>query len=99
MDLLKKIKLHLVLAFMDSWIYQTLVMRYVPYIRFSLYYTSFRGWKYHKGYSLLKPGDIVLSVDTNKATSAIISKATAEENGRKRALMRGCALAKTGISK
>jgi hypothetical protein len=87
MSTLKIIKLHVVLAFMDSWLYQALVMKFIPYIRFSLYYTSFRGWKYHRGYELLKPGDIVLSVDTKKATSSIISKATAGASGRIRTLV------------
>jgi hypothetical protein len=97
MDLLKQIKLHLVLFFMDSWLYKSVLQKIIPFIRFSLYYTSFRGWKYHKGYALLQPGDIVLSVDTNKATSAIISKATAAEGGRKRALVHaGLCISKDG---
>ena len=72
----------IVLWFMKTKLYWFIVMRIIPYIRFSMYYTSFRGWKYHKGYKLLQPGDIVLAVDTKKGTAAIISKVTADDGGK-----------------
>ena len=98
MKILSAIKLHLILWFMNTSVYSYLVMNVIPYVRFSMYYTSFRGWKYHKGYNLLKPGDIVLSVDTNKGTSAIISRATATAAGRDRTLVHaGLCIKKDGF--
>lgn len=90
----------LVLWFMKTQPYQFFVLKIIPYIRFSVYYTSFRGWKYHKGYELLQPGDIVLSVDTKKGSSAIISKVTADDGGKdsSRALVHaGQCIAKNGF--
>ena len=78
---MNKIYKKLVLWFMRTGFYATIVMKVIPYVRFSVYYTSFRGWKYHRGYALLQPGDIVLAVDTKKGTAAIISTATAKEAG------------------
>jgi len=37
-----------------------------------MYYTSFRGWKYHRGYKLLMPGDFLLSCDKWKLTTILI---------------------------
>lgn len=51
-----------------SW----LLLHVVPYIRFTCYYTSFRGWKYHRGYKFLQPGDILLTNDRWKLTSLLV---------------------------
>lgn len=52
--------------------YSWLLKKVIPFIRFSMYYTSFRGWKYHDGYELLQPGDIVLTKDKKKLTTLLI---------------------------
>ncbi|GAA4824635.1 hypothetical protein GCM10023331_06440 [Algivirga pacifica] len=44
----------------------------IPFIRFSTYYTSFKGWKYLEGYELLKPGDFILTIDKKKLTTLLI---------------------------
>lgn len=49
-----------------------LLMKVIPYIRFTTYYTSFRGWKYKRGYAKLEPGHILLCIDKNKLTTKLI---------------------------
>ncbi len=44
----------------------------IPYIRFTTYYTSLRGAKYHDGYKKLEPGHIILTIDKKKLTSLLI---------------------------
>ena len=68
----KKLRNKILLWFMETKLYNYLVIQVVPYIRFSLYYTSFKGWKYHQGYALLRPGDIILTQDKKKLTTLII---------------------------
>lgn len=58
---------------MKTKFYNTLVLKIIPYIRFSLYYTSIRGWKYYAGYQVLEPGDIILGIDRNKLTTLLIT--------------------------
>lgn len=53
-------------------IYNYALVHIIPYIRFSVYYTSLRGWKYQRGYRLLKPGHILLSTDRKKLTTILI---------------------------
>lgn len=69
---LRKIKNKLLLWFMGTKFYSNIVLKFVPFIRFTLYYTSFRGWKYKRGYKLLKKGDIILAKDDNKLTAMLI---------------------------
>lgn len=57
---------------MQSSFYEFIVLRILPYIRFSVYYTDFPGWVYQRGYKLLQPGDIILSGDRKKLTSMLI---------------------------
>lgn len=52
--------------------YAWLLIHVIPYIRFTTYYTSFKGWKYHRGYKLLQPGHIVLTRDDKKLTTVLI---------------------------
>lgn len=52
--------------------YSWLVLEIIPFIRFTTYYTSFKGWKYHRGYNLLQPGHIILTKDNKKLTTALI---------------------------
>lgn len=44
----------------------------IPFVRMSMYYTTMRGWKYHRGYKLLKPGHIILTTDKSKLSTLII---------------------------
>jgi hypothetical protein len=64
---------------MRTRFYNWLLRDIIPYVRFTTYYADFPGYKYHEGYFLLKPGDIILTVDDKKLTTKLISKATGEE--------------------
>lgn len=57
---------------MQTQLYRWLLKHVVPFIRFTTYYTSLRGAKYHEGYKLLRPGHIVLTNDRKKLTSLLI---------------------------
>ena len=57
---------------MQTKIYDWLLLHVIPYIRFTTYYTSLRGWKYKRGYALLKKGHIILSLDRKKLTTLLI---------------------------
>lgn len=62
----------LILWMMQSKPYAWVVLHIIPYIRFTTYYTGFKGVTYHKGYDLLKPGHIILTKDRLKLTSLLI---------------------------
>jgi len=62
----------ILLKIYQSTLYSYLMLHIIPYIRFTLYYTSFKGWKYHRGYKILQPGDFILSTDKWKLTSLLI---------------------------
>ena len=70
--MLKKLKSKFILWLMDTYFYNYILIHIIPYIRFTTYYTSLRGWKYHLGYKLLEKGDIVLTQDKKKLTSIVI---------------------------
>jgi len=60
-----------------SWVMQTQMYKYllkyvIPYIRFTTYYTSLRGNKYHAMYEKLKAGDVILTIDKKKLTTMLI---------------------------
>lgn len=57
---------------MQTKFYSWLVLRIIPYIRFSTYYTSLRGWKYQRGYRLLRTGDILVAIDRRKLTTLLV---------------------------
>ena len=57
---------------MSTRIYNYLLKHVIPYIRFTTYYTSLRGWKYHRLYKLLQPGDVLLTIDKKKLTTLLI---------------------------
>lgn len=69
---MKRIYRNFLLWLMDTKVYNYALKHIIPYIRFTTYYTSFRGWKYHKGYKLLKPGDGILTIDKKKLTTILI---------------------------
>lgn len=60
------------LQFMECCLYTWVMRRIVPYVRFGTYYTSMCGWKYRRGYELLKAGDIILTRDNRKLTTFCI---------------------------
>jgi hypothetical protein len=57
---------------MKTSLYKFLLMRVIPYIRFSLYYTILRGWQYHQAYATIEPGDVLLTIDKKKLTTLLI---------------------------
>ena len=57
---------------MQSPPYEWFLIHVLPYIRFSMYYTKLRGAQYHKGYDLLKAGDIIVTRDRKKLTTLLI---------------------------
>ena len=57
---------------MQTRFYAWLLKSVIPYVRFTTYYTSMRGWKYLRGYALLQPGDILLTLDRKKLTTLLI---------------------------
>ncbi len=69
---MKKIYRKFVFWLFQTKLYEWLMLHVIPYIRFTTYYTSLRGWKYLRGYKLLKPGDIILTVDRKKLTSVMV---------------------------
>lgn len=71
-QLLKKYKTKVFVMLTETQTYKWFLFNVVPYIRFNFYYTSMRGWKYHRGYTLLEPGDIILTTDNNKFSTKII---------------------------
>lgn len=59
-------------GFMQTKIYEYLLKNIIPYIRFTTYYTTLSGKKYHEMYEQLKPGDVILTTDKKKLTSLLI---------------------------
>ena len=57
---------------MQTKAYYYLVKSVIPYIRFTTYYTSLRGKKYHKLYKELMAGDVILTIDKKKLTTLLI---------------------------
>jgi len=57
---------------MRTKLYQYVLKSVLPFIRFTTYYTKFPGYKYHIAYSLLEPGDVILTTDDKKLTSLVI---------------------------
>lgn len=57
---------------MQTEVYEWLLINIIPFVRFSLYYTSFKGWKYKRGYRLLRKGHILLTIDSKKLTTLLI---------------------------
>jgi len=69
---MKKLYKKFLLRFMQTKLYEKLLLDVIPYIRFTTYYTLFRGWKYYRGYQLLKPGHFMVTIDEKKLTSKLI---------------------------
>lgn len=69
---MKKLKQRFFRWLATTKFYNLILEDVVPYIRFSSYYTSMKGWKYKRGYALLKEGDIILTLDKKKISTLII---------------------------
>jgi hypothetical protein len=69
---LKKAKTQALVLITRTQAYQWLLYNIIPYVRMSFYYTTMRGWKYHRGYNKLKPGHMVLTTDRKKLSTLII---------------------------
>lgn len=59
------------------WLLQTkfwsfIILKVLPYVRFSTYYTRFAGRDFVEGYDKLKPGQFIICLDDKKATSFLI---------------------------
>lgn len=67
-----KIKRFLILKLMQTRFYKYFLKHIIPYIRFSMYYPSFSGRYYKTISELIKPGDIILTVDKRKLTTLLI---------------------------
>jgi len=67
-----KIYKKFLLWLMQTKFYWWMTMRVIPHIRFSMYYTDLRGWKYHRFRKLVKPGDIVVCIDYKKLTKFLV---------------------------
>ena len=57
---------------MSTRLYKYLLKHVIPYIRFTTYYTSLRGKKYHILYNILQAGDVLLTIDRKKLTTILI---------------------------
>ena len=69
---MKKIYKKLLIKIIHSKTWRCLLIKIIPFIRFSMYYAKIRGHQYAFGYSKLKSGDIILSVDKKKLTSLLV---------------------------
>lgn len=61
-----------IMWFMSTSFYDWLLIKVIPYIRFSTYYTRLKGADYNAGYSVLQPGMFILCLDEQKLTSLLI---------------------------
>jgi hypothetical protein len=66
------VKKKFLLWIMSTHFYHWILIRVIPFIRLSTYYTSLRGRKYQEGYSRLKKGDIILTLDRRKLTTFLV---------------------------
>lgn len=67
-------KRRLILWFIETNIYKYLIKKVIPFVRFSFYYTKFRGNKYHEGYQRLQAGMMIGTIDYSKLTGILIPK-------------------------
>lgn len=70
--LLRRAKVLALRALARTQIYAWFLKNVAPKLRLTLYYTSMKGWKYHRGYKLLQEGDIILTRDNLKLVTYII---------------------------
>jgi len=70
--MLKKLLAKFVYWMMGQNWYRWFLLKVVPKLRINLGYTMIEGLSYKLGYSRLRPGDILLSVDYHKALTPLI---------------------------
>lgn len=58
--------------FSNTNFYSNIILKFIPFIRFSFYYTPFRGNQYNIAYSLIRKGDFIVCKDSKKATAILI---------------------------
>lgn len=68
----KKLLRRILLYVAQTKIYTFCLKHIVPYIRFTTYYPSFDGYRFRKGYGVLRRGDIILCADNRKLTTKLI---------------------------
>jgi hypothetical protein len=56
----------------NTKVWSYLLIKIVPYIRFTTYYTDFKGLQFTVGYKHLQAGDIILTKDKQKLTTVLI---------------------------
>ena len=69
---MKKLYRRFMAWLMVTSFYEYVLRHIIPYIRFTTYYTTMRGFIYHALYEKLKPGDVILSYDKKKLTTLLI---------------------------
>lgn len=69
---MSKIYKRFIIWIMRTNFYFFFLKNIIPFIRFSTYYTKLKGKQYHKLYSQLEVGDIIVTVDKKKLTSLLI---------------------------
>lgn len=57
---------------MTTKIWHHVLMKIIPYIRFSMYYTDFTGVQYNAINNVMQPGDVLLCIDKRKLTTKLI---------------------------
>jgi uncharacterized protein YycO len=70
--MINTLKLKVIEWMMKTKIYKHVLMKIIPYIRFSLYYTDMTGVKYNALNKAMQPGDILLCIDKKKLTTKLI---------------------------
>lgn len=67
-----KLKLMAVEWLMTTKFYKHVVLKVIPYVRFTTYYPTMNGKKFSKIYEVAEPGDIILTIDRKKLTTVLI---------------------------
>jgi len=57
---------------METKLWSWLLLRVIPFVRFSIYYTRFEGDKFVEAYKILEPGQFILAIDEKKATTVLV---------------------------
>ena len=57
---------------MSTKFYKHILLKIIPYIRFTTYYTKMTGKKYNAIYNIIEEGDIILTIDRKKLTTILI---------------------------
>jgi hypothetical protein len=86
----KKLKYRFLFWMIRTKAYEWIIMHVIPFIRLTTYYAlpdnkKFQNWGplERRGYKLLEPGDIILTIDSQKLTTKIIGNATKDIGGHK----------------